>query len=510
MAEILVSRQRSAATRIAQHGTGTVAIASLVAALSFTAPTPAQAGGKGIAALVAAGILICAAGACEKKSKGNAANNGANKGGGKKAAKTPSAGGNDAIALTTDQRVLVQQGLQARGFYSGSIDGAFGNGTRTAIRNWQSASGYAVTGVLTGAQINQLVAAAPAYAGMAVDDPMRFEIEIASDLDKDGIRRLQAALLAAGFDPGPVDGDMGRKTREAIMAYKATKGLPGDAVPTVRLLAAVEDRDFVPVAEPVVVAGKIAAKDDQGNAVMAEPAPVEEPKFAPAEVDTYEIAGVRLGLTDDEIADVLADEIASETGMAFRQLDAGPDVFGGNALFSSGHMWTQANWPQPGSQQFVSFHDEATPEFGAFAVVRTVILPEDLTREDFDEVILPDMIAAYGRETLVDNNLQWIGDKTQRDAARVSEAARASCGMIEVAARDIATPADAMTWTAASGLTLAPETLTSVAASCGDVMTVSFEKGLMTMALWSSDFILRNAPAAAGGAAKPAAPKIKF
>lgn len=503
MAEILGSRRRTTATRIAQNGTVTVVIAAMVAAMALAIPAPAHANGKGLAALVAAGILICAAGGCEGKPKGKAP-----KGGGKKVA-TKNPGGVDAIDLTSDQRVLVQQGLQGRGFYSGSIDGKFGNGTRTAIRNWQSASGYAVSGVLTGVQINQLIAASPAYAGLAVDDPRLFVAEVAPDLDKDGIRRLQAALLAAGFDPGPADGAMGRKTREAIMAYKATKGLPGDAVPTVRLLAAVEDRDFVPEAAPVVVAGKIAGKDDQGNAVMPEPAPVEDPIFAPAEVDTYEIAGVRLGLTDDEIADVLADEIAAETGMVFSKLDAGPDVFGGNALFSSAHMWTQANWPQPGSQQFVSFHDEATPEFGAFAVVRTVILPEELTREDFDAIILPDMIAAYGRDTLVDNHLQWIGDKTQRDAARVSEAARASCGMVEVSARDITTPVDVLTWTTASGPTLAPETLTSVAASCGDVMTVSFEKGLMTMALWSSDFILRNAPAAVG-AAKPAAPKIKF
>jgi len=41
---------------------------------------------------------------------------------------------------------------------------------------------------------------------------------------------LQRILKAAGFDPGPLDGQMGRKTRAAIMAFQEARGLLVDGV----------------------------------------------------------------------------------------------------------------------------------------------------------------------------------------------------------------------------------------------------------------------------------------
>ena len=55
-------------------------------------------------------------------------------------------------------------------------------------------------------------------------------------LDSDQRRRIQAALAAAGFDPGPADGKFGPKTRRAIEAwqeaagYAATGDLTGEQV----------------------------------------------------------------------------------------------------------------------------------------------------------------------------------------------------------------------------------------------------------------------------------------
>ena len=40
------------------------------------------------------------------------------------------------------------------------------------------------------------------------------------------IRRIQTALLNEGYDPGPLDGEWGLKTRRAIYAYQRKKGLP--------------------------------------------------------------------------------------------------------------------------------------------------------------------------------------------------------------------------------------------------------------------------------------------
>lgn len=61
--------------------------------------------------------------------------------------------------FTREERVLVQQSLTALGFNTGPADGVFGHRTRTAIRDWQSASGYEVTGEVTRNQFATLTAA---------------------------------------------------------------------------------------------------------------------------------------------------------------------------------------------------------------------------------------------------------------------------------------------------------------------------------------------------------------
>jgi len=42
------------------------------------------------------------------------------------------------------------------------------------------------------------------------------------------IRDIQRGLKAAGFDPGPIDGVIKKKTMEAVNQYQASKGLPVD------------------------------------------------------------------------------------------------------------------------------------------------------------------------------------------------------------------------------------------------------------------------------------------
>ncbi|OWJ58316.1 peptidoglycan-binding domain-containing protein, partial [Inquilinus limosus] len=60
--------------------------------------------------------------------------------------------------LTTAQRRKVQERLTTLGHYSGQVDGLFGDGTRRAIALYQRAGGGAVTGRLTQAQADALLA----------------------------------------------------------------------------------------------------------------------------------------------------------------------------------------------------------------------------------------------------------------------------------------------------------------------------------------------------------------
>ena len=45
-----------------------------------------------------------------------------------------------------------------------------------------------------------------------------------------GVTDIQRQLAAHGYDPGPADGRLGRRTCQAILAYRRDAGLPPNAV----------------------------------------------------------------------------------------------------------------------------------------------------------------------------------------------------------------------------------------------------------------------------------------
>ncbi|MCL4188322.1 MAG: peptidoglycan-binding protein [Rhodobacteraceae bacterium] len=66
----------------------------------------------------------------------------------------------EALALTRDQRRQIQRDLALLGYDPRGIDGIFGPATRTALRAWQQATGFAVTGYLDAPQLDRLRAQA--------------------------------------------------------------------------------------------------------------------------------------------------------------------------------------------------------------------------------------------------------------------------------------------------------------------------------------------------------------
>jgi peptidoglycan hydrolase-like protein with peptidoglycan-binding domain len=56
----------------------------------------------------------------------------------------------------------------------------------------------------------------------------------------EGVERLQAALAAAGFNPGNIDGSFGSGTSAAVVAFQKSQGLVPDGIaglPTSRHLS---------------------------------------------------------------------------------------------------------------------------------------------------------------------------------------------------------------------------------------------------------------------------------
>ena len=62
------------------------------------------------------------------------------------------------LSLERAERILVQRGLAVLDYSPGPADGLFGGATRAAVRQWQRAKGEPVTGYLTRAQADALIA----------------------------------------------------------------------------------------------------------------------------------------------------------------------------------------------------------------------------------------------------------------------------------------------------------------------------------------------------------------
>lgn len=64
------------------------------------------------------------------------------------------------------------------------------------------------------------------------DEPSRPVSSIKKPLSKQEIRQIQARLKAAGFDPGPIDGVLGPKTRSVLLRVQAGCTIVNDLVAT--------------------------------------------------------------------------------------------------------------------------------------------------------------------------------------------------------------------------------------------------------------------------------------
>jgi peptidoglycan hydrolase-like protein with peptidoglycan-binding domain len=138
--------------------------------------------------------------------------------------------------LTPDEIRELQGRLKAAGFNPGAIDGTIGRQTRSAVRE------YAVARALPNADATRellvsLKAEAPASVSSApVSSPSISSPPVPQQFDKptpdsaapltpDEIRDLQGRLEAAGFNPGAIDGVMGRQTRSAVREYAEAQGI---------------------------------------------------------------------------------------------------------------------------------------------------------------------------------------------------------------------------------------------------------------------------------------------
>ncbi|MFO8125849.1 peptidoglycan-binding protein [Yoonia sp.] len=104
----------------------------------------------------------------------------------------------DGLNLTRNERRAIQRNLTLLEFDTRGVDGIFGPGTRSAIRNWQQNNGFPQTSYLTTEQINRIDAQASRRAAEIEAEQERAREE-ALALDRDYWEETGARGTVAGY-----------------------------------------------------------------------------------------------------------------------------------------------------------------------------------------------------------------------------------------------------------------------------------------------------------------------
>ena len=140
--------------------------------------------------------------------------------------------GEDVLELGSrgDEVIALQNRLKKLGYYSGNVDGDFGDSTRLAVRAFQSNNGLTVDGRVGAGTSAKLFSSS---AKSATPKPTVKPTEAPSatlQMGSTGERvvRLQSRLKTLGYYNGNVDGDFGAATRDAVRAFQRQNGLTVD------------------------------------------------------------------------------------------------------------------------------------------------------------------------------------------------------------------------------------------------------------------------------------------
>ena len=114
---------------------------------------------------------------------------------------------------STDEIRLLQARMKAVGFDPGPIDGAMGPKTEKALRRFQLAC-TTLSDLLGTPETESISTTADGQAP-------KLSVTTNQTPNKDKVRLLQARMKAVGFDPGPIDGIMGPKTRSELVSAQS-------------------------------------------------------------------------------------------------------------------------------------------------------------------------------------------------------------------------------------------------------------------------------------------------
>jgi len=132
----------------------------------------------------------------------------------------------------------LQRALQIRGYYSGALDGIYGDGTADAVRRYQRAAGLETTGAADRRTLRKLFGLPDEVS--ARDDPgmdgitsiSKIEVPNTSRPGNSGrhVKALQQALKLKGYYKAAIDSSYGQMTQDAVRRYQRATGLKADGI----------------------------------------------------------------------------------------------------------------------------------------------------------------------------------------------------------------------------------------------------------------------------------------
>ena len=117
---------------------------------------------------------------------------------------------------STANVTALQTSLASLGYYGGSLDGPYGSGTTTAVKNYQAAKGLRVTGTAGPAMQRMLYGGTSATGSYSTLRP--------GDTGSD-VRNLQYTLYELKFYDGQITGTYDEKTDNAVRDFQDVNGL---------------------------------------------------------------------------------------------------------------------------------------------------------------------------------------------------------------------------------------------------------------------------------------------
>ena len=129
---------------------------------------------------------------------------------------------------TGDSVKKVQKRLKALGYYDSSVDGDYGNGTKSAVKDFQKRNDLKVTGEVNSATLKKLnsSSAKKASSGSSSSGGSSSSNGTCRPGDTgDSVKKVQKRLKALGYYDSSIDGDYGNGTKSAVKDFQKRNDL---------------------------------------------------------------------------------------------------------------------------------------------------------------------------------------------------------------------------------------------------------------------------------------------